>query len=72
VKEAAEAREKEKSSRKALKVKEQEALSVETEMATLKQKLKSIDQIYKLEVDKLREESDRVRMQYENEVDKNG
>jgi hypothetical protein len=48
IKEAADAKEKEKSARKALKVKEQEMLSMETEQATIKQKLKSIDQISKL------------------------
>ena len=54
IKEAADAKQKEKSAKKALKVKEQEILSMETEHATMKQKLKSIDQITKLEVDKQR------------------
>ena len=52
IKEATDAKEKEKSARKALRTKEQEILSIETEQATVKQKLKSIDQIYKLEGDK--------------------
>jgi hypothetical protein len=47
-------------------------LSMETELATLKQKLKNIDQIYKLEGDKHREEIDKVHIQLDNEVDKNG
>lgn len=55
IKEAADAKQKEKSAKKALKVKEQEILSMETEHATMKQKLKSIDQITKLEVDKQRQ-----------------
>jgi len=47
-KEAFDAKDKEKSARKALKNKEQEMLSMESEQATMKQKLKSIDQINKL------------------------
>ena len=72
IKESVEAKEKEKMARKGLKLKEQEMLSMETEHATLKQKLKSIDQIAKLEVDKQREENDKLRLQLDNELDKNG
>ncbi len=55
IREASDAKEKEKTARKALKTKEQEMLSMETEQATMKQKLKNVDQIYKLETDKHRE-----------------
>jgi chromosome segregation ATPase len=66
IKEAADAKEKEKTVKKALKSKEQESLSFESEHATLKQKLKSIEQIYKLEVDKVRDDAEKLRIQYEN------
>lgn len=38
-------------------------LSMESEQATMKQKLKSIDQINKLQLDKTREEAEKYRIQ---------
>ncbi|CAM6005298.1 unnamed protein product [Sphagnum balticum] len=62
-KELADMKEKEKSARKGLKIKEQELLTLEGETAGIRQKLKSIDQIYKLETDRVKDENEKLRTQ---------
>ena len=43
---------------------------METEFATVKQKLKSVDQIARLQVDREREEKEKIQIQLENETEK--
>lgn len=52
--EVQECKERQKNAKRAIKNKQSYSLGMETEHAALKQKLKTIDQIYKLEADKIR------------------